>query len=161
MNKEDKTISRKTIQIEWGDCDPANIVYFPRYIEYFDGCTTALFKHLGLAKPDIIRKYGIIGIPIVDLQARFISPSKFSDEVIVESQVTGWRRSSFSVRHRLYNKRALAVECFETRVWTGLSGAKPGKLEGRPIPPEVIRKFSASANAMPARAGAAKARKRT
>jgi 4-hydroxybenzoyl-CoA thioesterase len=159
MSKKDKTISRKTIQIEWGDCDPANIVYFPRYLEYFDGCTTALFKHLGLAKPDIIREYGIIGIPIVDLQARFIAPSKFSDEVVVESQVTGWRRSSFSVRHRLYNKRVLAVECFETRVWTGLSAAKPGKIEGRPIPPEVISKFSASPNAMPARASGS--RKRT
>jgi 4-hydroxybenzoyl-CoA thioesterase len=159
VRKKEKTISRKTIQIEWGDCDPANIVYFPRYLEYFDGCTTALFKHLGLAKPDIIRKYGIIGIPIVDLQARFIAPSKFSDQVVVKSQVTGWRRSSFSVCHRLYNKGVLAVECFETRVWTGVSAAKPGKIEGRPIPPEVIRKFSA--NAIPARARAPRSRKRT
>ena len=29
------TVTR-TVRIEWGDCDPAGIVYFPRYFEYFD-----------------------------------------------------------------------------------------------------------------------------
>jgi 4-hydroxybenzoyl-CoA thioesterase len=36
--------NRKTIQIEWGDCDPAQIVHYPRYLAHFDACTTALFK---------------------------------------------------------------------------------------------------------------------
>jgi len=139
-----KPAFRKTISIEWGDCDPANIVYFPRYFEYFDGCTTALFTHLGLAKPKLFEKYGIIGIPVVDVKARFIAPSRFSNEVVVQSEIIGWRRSSFSVRHQLFNRGALAVECDETRVWTAMSATKRGKMESRPIPPEVVRKFSAN-----------------
>ena len=31
-------------RIEWGDCDPAGIVFYPRYFEMFDGSTTALFS---------------------------------------------------------------------------------------------------------------------
>ena len=44
MTKTQKLKSRKTIHIEWGDCDPAQIVHFPRFFAYFDACTTALFK---------------------------------------------------------------------------------------------------------------------
>src|SRR5215813_13914659 len=49
-----KMKNRKTIQIEWGDCDPAQIVYFPRYFAYFDSCTTALFKKAGLVKREML-----------------------------------------------------------------------------------------------------------
>src|SRR4249919_2310339 len=44
VSKRANIVSRKKIHIEWGDCDPAQIVYFPRYFAYFDACTTALFK---------------------------------------------------------------------------------------------------------------------
>ena len=27
-------INRRTIRIEWGDCDPACIVFYPRYFEW-------------------------------------------------------------------------------------------------------------------------------
>ena len=33
--------SRHQVTIEWGDCDPAGIVYFPNYFRYFDGSTNA------------------------------------------------------------------------------------------------------------------------
>ena len=26
-------INQRTVRIEWGDCDPGGIVYFPRYFE--------------------------------------------------------------------------------------------------------------------------------
>ena len=51
--------NRKTIQIEWGDCDPAQIVYYPRYFAYFDACTTALFKKAGLIKREMLKTYRI------------------------------------------------------------------------------------------------------
>jgi 4-hydroxybenzoyl-CoA thioesterase len=128
LRKRDTIANRKRIRIEWGDCDPARIVYFPRYFSYFDNCTTALFKKVGLSKREMLKKYRIIGIPVVNLQARFISPSRFSDDVIVESAVNRWGRSSFCVRHKLLKGDALAVECFETRVWAGLSATDPEKL---------------------------------
>jgi 4-hydroxybenzoyl-CoA thioesterase len=139
--KKTRIISRKEIHIEWGDCDPAQIVYYPRYLEYFDGCTTALFMKAGLLKKEMLKKFRIIGIPMVDLRVSFIAPSRFSDDVTVESEVTEWRRSSFCIRHRLFNKGVLAVECLETRVWAGLSATGKGKIEGKPVPQRVIERF--------------------
>ncbi|HEY1677516.1 MAG TPA: acyl-CoA thioesterase [Candidatus Sulfotelmatobacter sp.] len=135
--------NRRFILIEWGDCDPARIVYFPRYFEYFDACTTALFRKAGLSKPEMLRKYGIIGIPLVDVHASFRAPSRFGDEVTVESEFTELRRSSFLVRHRLFNKKLLAVECVETRVWARRSATDPEAIESAPIPAAVAQMLTA------------------
>ena len=65
-------IYTRTTRIEWGDCDPAGIVFFPRYFAMFDSCTTGLFsKALGLTKHQFIQKYGVVGYPMVDTRARF------------------------------------------------------------------------------------------
>ena len=94
----------------------------------------------------MLKTYSIIGIPLVDLRASFMVPSRFSDTVVVESEVTEWRRSSFSVRHRLFNKGVLAVECFEVRVWAAVSEADPERIESKPVPRGVIEMFSAENN---------------
>jgi 4-hydroxybenzoyl-CoA thioesterase len=144
--KKAKIVSRKTIQIEWGDCDPAQIVYFPRYFAYFDACTTALFKKAGLPKREMLKTYRIVGIPLVDVRASFKAPSRFSDTVIVESEITEWGRSSFCVRHRLFNQDVLAVECTEIRVWAVACGIGKEHIKSKPVPREVIEMFSPGNN---------------
>ena len=146
VSKKTNLTSRKTIPIEWGDCDPAQIVYYPRYLAYFDACTTALFQKAGLSKREMLKTYQIVGIPLVDLRVSFKVPSRLSDTVIVESEITEWRRSSFCVRHRLFNKSVLAVECFEIRVWAVVSESDPEQIESRPVPRQVIEMFSADGN---------------
>lgn len=144
MSKTANIVSRKTIHIEWGDCDPAQIVHFPRYFAYFDACTTALFKKAGLLKREMLKTYQIVGIPLVDVRASFKAPSRFSDIVIVESEITEWGRRSFHVRHRLFSKDVLAVECLETRVWAAQSATEPERIESKPVPREVMARFSAT-----------------
>jgi 4-hydroxybenzoyl-CoA thioesterase len=137
-------VHRKQIHVEWGDCDPAGIVYFPRYFEYFDACTNALFESAGLPKPDLLRTYGIVGIPLVEAHARYIAPSSFGDTLMVETRITEWKNSSFSVEHKLYRGEILAVEATEVRVWTARAGNDPKRIESRPIPHEVIERFTSS-----------------
>src|SRR5260370_39077533 len=112
-------LHRKQIHVEWGDCDPAGIVYFPRYFEYFDACTNALFESACLPKPDLLMTYGIMGIPLVEAHARYIAPSSFGDTLLVETRITEWKSSSFSVQHKLYLGQILAVEATEVRAWAG------------------------------------------
>lgn len=135
-------VNRRVIRIEWGDCDPAGIVYFPRYVEYFDVCTARLFEAaLGVNKHQMLESLGMAGFPMVDLSVRFMIPSVFSDDVTVESAVAEFGRSSFKVRHRLLRGEDLAVEAQETRVWTVYDPAQPGKLKSVPVPDEVRAKL--------------------
>jgi 4-hydroxybenzoyl-CoA thioesterase len=136
-------IHRKEIQIEWGDCDPFGIVFFPRYFEYFDSCTNALFhRALGIKKAEMLKRYKIAGIPLVQASCNFFVPSSFGDVVQVDSCVMHWGKSSFSVQHKLFRGETLAVEGIEKRVWTvRLPGDSPVP-KGQAIPREVIEKFS-------------------
>jgi 4-hydroxybenzoyl-CoA thioesterase len=134
--------NRRTLTVEWGDCDAAGIVFFPRYFEWFDACTAALFRRAGFEKHTLILAYGIVGYPVVDTRARFLRSSTFGDVVEVETTISRWGRSSFDVQHRLLKGADLAVEGFETRVWTmRTQGELPG-LKSHPIPSEVIQRFS-------------------
>jgi 4-hydroxybenzoyl-CoA thioesterase len=135
--------NRKTIRIEWGDCDPAGIVYYPRYFAYFDNCTAALFEAAGLPKHKMLKAYGIVGIPMVNMRARFLAASRFGDDVVVESSILEWRQSSFDVQHQLFKGNAVAVECLETRVWAVRSKADPDTIEGQAVPGDVIARFGA------------------
>jgi 4-hydroxybenzoyl-CoA thioesterase len=134
--------SRHQVTIEWGDCDPAGIVYFPNYFSYFDASTNALFlRALGFTKYEMIKRYDIVGIPLVDVGARFIVPSVFGEVVTIESTVAEIKRSSFRMLHRLLKGETLAVEGHETRVWVGRDPADPDKLKGKPIPEDVIARL--------------------
>lgn len=133
--------NRREISVEWGDCDAAGIVYFPRYFEWFDACTAALFRRAGFETRTLLDAFGIIGFPVVQARARFVHPSTFGDVVIVQSTIARIGRSSFDVEHRLLRAEAIAVEGFETRVWTvrGESG-----LRSAPIPAEVVARLTAA-----------------
>ena len=50
-------VHRRDVQIQWGDCDPANIVYYPRYFEMFDDSTSIMFEAAGFSKQDIVKRY--------------------------------------------------------------------------------------------------------
>jgi 4-hydroxybenzoyl-CoA thioesterase len=133
--------TKKDIQIEWGDCDPAGIVFYPRYFAWFDACTAGHFANAGLPKFQMLKTYDIVGFPMVDTRAKFILPSKFGDVVTVETRITEFRRSSFDVEHRLLKQGALAIEAYETRVWVGRHPDDPERIKARAIPEEVIARF--------------------
>ena len=135
--------NRRHVQIEWGDCDAAGTVYFPRYLEYGDACTNALFAKAGLFKPVMLKTYNIIGLPLVDLHARFVVPSNFGDEVVYETSIPEWGRSSFLVQHRVFRPDGgLGLEIFERRVWVVRVSQDPVTFRSEPIPEEVKKRFT-------------------
>jgi len=136
-------INRRTVRIEWGDCDAMGIVYFPRYLAIFDDCTAYLFEQaLGLNKYQLLRAYDFAGFPMVDIRAQFMTPSRFGDDVEIESRISEFRRSSFDVHHRLFKGDQMAVEGFETRVWVRRHPEDQSRIKAQPIPREVIERFS-------------------
>ena len=127
--------NRRSVEIEWGDCDAAGIVFYPRYFAMFDASTAYLLeKAFGQKKIAWTKVFGIVGIPMVDTGARFMIPSAYGDVIEIESEITEIRRSSFLVAHKVWKGEALAIEAHETRVWTGHDPEKPGRLSSLPLP---------------------------
>ena len=134
-------INSRTVVIEWGDCDPAGIVYYPRYFVFFDNSTVALFAAAGLQKYEMVKAFDIVGFPMVDTRARFILPSRWGETIAIESHISEWRRSSFDVKHRVLKDDELAIEAWETRVWAGRHPSDPERIKAQEIPEEVKARF--------------------
>lgn len=133
---------RRQITIEWAHCDPAGIVWNPRFFEFFDTNSWLLFEAaLGVKPADLARTFGIFSVPLVDARANFLKPAKFGDTVEIASRVNEFRRSSFDVEHRISVGGELAVDGGETRVWAVRAKDDPEKIAAAAIPQAVIAKF--------------------
>lgn len=127
--------------IVWGDCDPANIVFYPNYFVWFNAAAEHHFSEAGLPKPELIKRYGVVGFPMVDTRAKFHAPSTHGDVVRIETQITRFGRSSFDIEHRLFRGETLGVEGFEKRVLVGRDKDTDG-IKSVAIPDEVKSIFS-------------------
>jgi 4-hydroxybenzoyl-CoA thioesterase len=81
-----------------------------------------------------------VGFPVLNTRGRFMKPTRFGDDVIVESSIT-FGTSSFEVNHRLSLNGEVVVEGEEKRVWVVRD--ESGALKSQAIPAEVRAKFRA------------------
>jgi 4-hydroxybenzoyl-CoA thioesterase len=138
----------RELTIEWGQCDPAGIVFNPRFFEIFDASTAFLFAAaLGMHKRAMMTTYNMAGFPLVKTQADFKVPAAFGDRIRVDSTVAALRRTSFDVQHRIWKGDVLAVDGFETRVWVIRHPDDPTRIKSEPIPDEVAARLRANAEA--------------
>ena len=72
-------VNRRTVRIEWGDCDPAGIVYYPRYFEMINLTIEEWFR-AGLGW-DFHRMHEIDdrGVPTARIEVEFKAPSRLGD----------------------------------------------------------------------------------
>ena len=108
----------RTVRIEWGDCDPAGIIFYPRYFEIFDASTAALFERaLGMTKFEMFKTCDFAGFPLVRTQAQLLKPTRFGDDVTVDTTITFGRVELRRRAPASVSRATLCVECSETRVW--------------------------------------------
>lgn len=128
--------------VEWGDCDPAGIVFNPNFFSWFDHGTTMLYEAAGWPKPEMLKLFDAAGCPLVETKASFRRPCSYGDTVEIISTIVDVRKSSFDVRHELTKNGEICVEGFETRVWT-VHDPETGRLKSAPIPDDVATQFKA------------------
>jgi 4-hydroxybenzoyl-CoA thioesterase len=131
-------------RIEWGQCDPAGIIFYVRYFDIFDVATTVMIERaLGMTKFEYLKAYDFLGHPLVETRARFLKPTRFGDEVEIKTAIVDCGRSSFKLEHRLTLAGTLVVEGFETRVWVVRHPDDPKRMKSQPLPAEVAARLRA------------------
>jgi 4-hydroxybenzoyl-CoA thioesterase len=127
--------------IEFGDCDPAQIVYYPNFLRWIDAASRHFFVAAGVESwSQLEAASGIIGTPLVDVSARFIRPATYGEEITVESWIDEWRNKSFVMKHVVRRGDVVLVEGVETRVFARRHPDDPGRIQAV-APPEAIRKL--------------------
>jgi 4-hydroxybenzoyl-CoA thioesterase len=132
-------------RVEWSDCDPARIVFYPRYFAWFDEATWRLFEAAGFGPEALRTRFNFAGFPIGEAKSKFLAPSRFFDEIVIESHVASWRDKSFDVVHRVTNGGTPAVEGLETRIWCEPHPDDPARLKARSVPRPIVEKLGGAA----------------
>lgn len=133
--------SRYEITVEWGDCDPAGIVYYPSYFRWCDQATYRLFLAAGLKRDDVSSGQWKEGTPLVRAECSFRRPSQHGEKLVIESEVARFGGSSFSISHIFRDASGeIAAEGSETRIWARKDG-DARSLKSVPIPDEVRRRL--------------------
>ncbi|MCP4328534.1 MAG: acyl-CoA thioesterase [Alphaproteobacteria bacterium] len=131
--------------VHFSDCDPAQIVFYPRYFIWFDQATENMFRLAGMPWETTFEAHdgGFAGVPLLDASADFKSPCKMGDHIEIETWVDDWREKVFTVLHRIHNNGRLAVEGRETRIWVVRAADREAGIRSAPIPGDVRTKLSA------------------
>lgn len=140
MIKKGMSNSHKyNIQVDWGDCDPAGIVFYPNFYRWMDKGFWLLFGSRGLTLGTLRERYKTLGGPLVDTGATFIQPVQPGEILTVNSLVQHWGTKSFRIEYKFARQTLPVATGFEVRVWGTLE--KDGSITSSAIPQEVKSLF--------------------
>jgi 4-hydroxybenzoyl-CoA thioesterase len=90
------------VQVGWGDCDPAGIVFYPRFYAWMDTVSHVLAREMGIPRESMIPPgLDMLGFPVVGTQAQYVTPARMDDILEVRTWVARVGRSSLSLRHEI------------------------------------------------------------
>ncbi len=123
--------------VEWGECDPAGIVFYPNYFRYIDAAFHELARKAGFDQTSLIRTYGLFGTPLVEAKLRFLGPARYGDKVTIAVSISRLGRTGLTLSYRLFAASRLIAEGHEARVFTKASDKGGQGLVPAPIPPAI------------------------
>jgi len=86
----------RTVQVRFRDCDPAGIVFYPRYFEMFNNLVEDWCEHgLGASFKELIQVRGF-GLPAVSITTDFLVPSTLGDQLRATLSVVAVGTSSIT-----------------------------------------------------------------
>lgn len=118
-------------------CDPAGIVFYPRYFEMINDCVEMFFDQVLHLPFEELHRDG--GVPTVQIETKFTAPSRHGDALVLRLDIIRVGRTSLGYR--------MTANCgpeqrFETRATLVNITA-----QGRPTPwPDAVRNTLMSQN---------------
>ncbi len=134
----EKTIKYK-LKVEWGDCDPYGIVFYPNFYKWMDNAQWNYFRKINQSISKLEKLYNIKGLPLLHTEARFLSACKREDILIAETSLVKITNSTLKLQHIIKRKNTIVCVGAEIRIWAEENN---GKIISKAIPNEVKKVFS-------------------
>ena len=129
------------VQVEFGDCDPAGIVWYPNFVGWCDAASRNFFITAGVPPwRELTRTRGILGTPLIEQSTVFHRPASYDDRIQIHTSIVEWGEKKFVTRYELKRDDVLLAEGRDTRVFCRRHPDDPARIQALPIP-EDIRKL--------------------
>jgi 4-hydroxybenzoyl-CoA thioesterase len=89
--------------VRFGECDPAGVVYYPVFFNWFHEAMEAWFEDgLDIAYAQVLQEYGF---PAAETSAQFQRPITLGEKITVQLLVSKMGRTSFSLQFTIVNAK--------------------------------------------------------
>ena len=131
-NESNSVLAVFPVQLQWGECDPAGIIFYPTYFRWFDAATWSMFAAAGYHAKRMRAEH--LAMPLVSAECQFKSPAQQEDRCEVHSRIVRWGGKSFVVKHQVQREDGtLLAEGSETRVWGRYENGPGSPMKGQTI----------------------------
>ena len=129
-------------QVQWGDCDPAGIIFYPTYFRWMDSATWAFMDAAGYGPKRMRAEHR--SMPLVSADCQFLFPAEHGDRCEVRSRIARFGGKSFVVAHEMVRSDGTALaKGSETRVWARQAEGPGPRITGETIPDSIKSLFRA------------------
>ncbi|HEX8375864.1 MAG TPA: acyl-CoA thioesterase [Geminicoccaceae bacterium] len=126
-----------TVEVRFGDCDPAGIVFYPNFQRWMDASSLSFFLQCGVPPwRELEATRGIVGTPLLEIHTRFVTAATYGETLTIETGVDSWKAKVFTQRHRVKRGETLICEGTETRAFV-FRDAAAGRLRAMPVPDDI------------------------
>lgn len=129
------------IEVRFGDCDPAGLVYYPVLFHYCHGAMEEFFAtRCGVSYARLMAERRL-GFPTVNVRAEFFAPFVYGNEAEVEVWASAVGRTSVTFEYRLRraSDRVLCASATHVQVAMNLDERR-----AVPVPEDLRRAFEQS-----------------
>ena len=127
-----------TVNVEFGDCDPAGIVWFPNFFRWIDAASRNFFINCGVPPwHETEKTLGVFGTPLVDTHSKFVKTASYGDTLALLVSITEWRDKSFVQTYKVMRGDDLIMECEEVRIFAARRTDGKNGIRAVAIPQEI------------------------
>ena len=127
-----------SVDVQFGDCDPAGIVFFPNFLRWMDAASLSFFMQCGVPPwRELVKMRGIVGTPLLEINTRFIKSVTYGETIAISTWVEEWRQKVFVQMHQVTRADDLICEGREVRAFVRRDPDKPERLRAIPVPEDI------------------------
>lgn len=89
------------MRVYYEDSDAQGLVYFANYFKFMERARTEWIRSLGVEQDELLydqRRFFVV----VDTSAKFLSPAKFNDELLVTARLETLTRATFVIEQKIF-----------------------------------------------------------
>ena len=104
------------VEVMFGDCDPAGIVFFPNFCKWMDASSLNFFVQCGIPPwRELVKTEGIIGTPLLEIHTKFSVSATYGERLQIHTSIDAWGRKTITQRHVIKRGDTLICEGTEMR----------------------------------------------
>ena len=127
-----------SVAVQFGDCDPAGIVFFPNFSRWMDAASLSFFMQCGVPPwRELVKTRGIVGTPLLEINTRFIKAVTYGETIEISTWIEEWREKVFVQMHRVKRGDDLICEGREVRAFVHRDPNDPDRLRAIPVPEDI------------------------